>query len=173
MIGTTAQTGPDRSTEKNATRYVIEKLYEQYCRALDDPLASFAGNWSAQTEIEVDSTTSAEPGRQRASRQRSESIEEVISGVRGLEHFFGPLEKGNSPPAVTLEPPPEILRLFVPPEFKAREARLPSALVRREHHAPGIDSPLFAPRVATQSESNLRARLWHLKCHPKWHPNMP
>ncbi len=127
---------------------MIGALYEQYCRALDDPLASFAGDWSSVAQIERGSTTSPEHGPHVVSHQHAESIESVISGVRGVEHFFGKLESGNSPPAFTLEPVPEILHLFAPPEFKAREARLPSTLMCREHHAPGIDSPLFAPRRA-------------------------
>lgn len=150
MIGTTGNTNSYRPPEKNGATDVIGALYEQYCRALDDPLASFSGDWNLVAQNERDSTLSSEHGSKMVSHQ-NESIETVISGVRGVEHFFGKLEPGNSPPAFMLEPVPEILHVFAPPEFKAREARLPSALVRREHHAPGIDSPLFAPRRA-QSE---------------------
>jgi hypothetical protein len=147
MIGTTGNAHTYPPPEKNVPSDVIGALYEQYCRALDDPFASFAGDWNSVAQIERDSITSPEHGPDVVSHQHAESIEAVISGVRGVEHFFGKLEQGNSPPAFTLEPVPEILHLFAPPEFKAREARLPSALVRREHHAPGIDSPLFAPRL--------------------------
>jgi hypothetical protein len=146
-IGTTGNAHVHRPPEKNVSTDVIGALYEQYCRALDDPLASFAGEWSSAAQAERSTSL---PGHEPhvVSDQHDESIEAVVSGVRGVEHFFGKLEPGNSPPAFTLDPVPEILHLFAPPEFKARDVRLPSALVRREHHAPGIDSPLFAPRLA-------------------------
>lgn len=159
MFGATGARGK-QLPEKSTATDVIGSLYEQYCRALDDPLASFSGEWSSSLGAEHGDAPAVldygQPSnlRQQA-RQPGESIEAVISGVRGVEHFFGKLEKGNSPPAAELEPVPEILHLFAPPEFKARTTRLPSALVRREHHAPGLDSPLYAPRLATQSESAL------------------
>jgi hypothetical protein len=147
VIGTVAYSNI-RPADDAAEPDLMGSLYEQYCRALDDPFASFSGNWSTPATVERASATIDD-----RVNQHGESIEAVISGVRGVEHFFGKLEAGNSPPAVMLEPVPEILHLFAPPEFKAHPGRLPSALVRREHHAPGIDSPLFAPRLASHSEA--------------------
>jgi hypothetical protein len=145
VIGTVAYSH-QRPRDEAIEPDLMGSLYEQYCRALDDPSASFSGSWSTPASVEhVSSTMDAHVN------QHGETIESVISGVRGVEHFFGKLNAETSPPAVMLEPLPEILRLFAAPEFKTRSSRLPSALVRREHHAPGIDSPLFAPRRA-QSE---------------------
>jgi len=149
VIGTVTY-GSHRPRDEPVEPDLMGSLYEQYCQALDDPLAAFSGNWSTPAAVEQASGASHDHVN-----QHGESIEAVISGVRGVEHFFGKLEAGNSPSAVVLEPMPEILHLFAPPEFKTRSSRLPSALVRREHHAPGIDSPLFAPRFASQSEPQL------------------
>jgi hypothetical protein len=130
---------------------VIGSLYDQYCRALDDPQASFSGDCSAPAAIEHASLSDPRP----VSIELAESIETVLSGRRDIEDVFGILTKENSPPAAIVEPIPEILRLFAPPEFKGRTSGLPSALVRREHHASGIDSPLFAPHVLPESKAVL------------------
>jgi hypothetical protein len=145
VIGITGNTDTCRSSEKVAAHDVIDTLYEQYCRALDNPLAVFSSDWNPIVH-EARVTAASDDETRLSSRQHAESIEDVISGARGIEDFFGALEKGNSPPVFAAAPVPEILHLFAPLEFKACETRLPSALVRREHHAPGIDSPLYAPR---------------------------
>lgn len=148
LIGTVGN-GTHREPVAAGANDVIGSLYEQYCRALDDPQASFSGDWSAPAAIEH--ASSSDP--KSVSLEHTESIEAVLSGRRGIEDVFGVLTKENSPLAVIEEPVPEILRLFAPPEFKERTSRLPSALVRREHHASGIDSPLLAPHVLSESKA--------------------
>jgi hypothetical protein len=150
LIGTVGNAS-HRETDKVGANDVIGSLYDQYCRALDDPLASFSSDWSAPASIEQASLSDPEP----LSTRHAESIEAVLSGRRDIEDVFGILTKENSPPAVIAEPIPEILHLFAPPEFKGRASRLPSALVRREHHASGIDSPLIAPHVLSESKAVL------------------
>ncbi|CAN7759513.1 TagK domain-containing protein [Caballeronia sp. LjRoot34] len=148
LIGTVGNAS-HREPAKVGANDVIGSLYDQYCRALDDPQAVFSGDWSAPAAIEHASLSDPKP----LSRERTESIETILCGMRGIEMVFGKLEKENSPPAAIVEPVPEILQLFAPPEFKARGPRLPSALVRREHHASGIDSPLLAPHVLSESKA--------------------
>jgi hypothetical protein len=150
LIGTVGNAS-HRETDKAGANDVIDSLYNQYCRALDDPLASFSSDWSASASIEQASLNDPEP----ISTKHAESIEAVLSGRRDIEDVFGLLTKENSPPAVIVEPIPEILRLFAPPEFKVQASRLPSALARREHHASGIDSPLLAPHVLSDSKAML------------------
>jgi hypothetical protein len=148
LIGTVGN-ACHRESAKPGTNDVIGSLYDQYCRALDDPQASFSGDWSAPAAIEHASLSDP----RHVSTELTESIEAVLSGRRDIEDVFGLLTKENSPPAVIVEPVPEILRLFAPPEFKERSSRLPSALVRREHHASGIDSPLLALHVLPESNA--------------------
>jgi hypothetical protein len=85
---------------------------------------------------------------QRAGPIGTESIETILSGTRVLEDVFGPLRNGEAPEP-EVEPVPEILRLFAPPEYGAAASRgmpaLPPALARREHHSLSIDSPLPVP----------------------------
>lgn len=150
LIGTGGN-GTHRECVRAGASDVIGSLYEQYCRALDDPQTSFSGHWIAPATTGHASLSELNS----VSHEHAESIEAVLSGVRGIEDVFGKLARENSPPAAVVEPVPEILRLFAPPEFKARASRLPSALVRREHHASGIDSPLLAPHVLSESKTAL------------------
>lgn len=150
LIGTVGNAS-HREPVKAGADDVIGSLYDQYCRALDDPQAAFSGDWSAPAAIEHTSLSDPKP----VSLERAESIETILSGLRGVEKAFGKLEKETSPPAAIVEPVPEILRLFAPPEFKAKASRLPSELVRREHHASGIDSPLLAPHFLSESKESL------------------
>jgi hypothetical protein len=151
LIGTNGSRAQLAQPGTNGTADVIGSLYEQYCRALDDPQAAFSGDWSAPAAPEHASLNDQSSAR----HERVESIEALLSGARGLEDVFGKLAPENSPPASMADTVPEILRLFAPPEFKERPSHLPSALVRREHHASGIDSPVLAPRVLSQSEADL------------------
>lgn len=148
LIGTVGKAS-HREPAKAGVPDVIGSLYDQYCRALDDPQAAFSGEWSAPVAIEHASLSEPKPEL----IEHAESIEVVLSGRRDIEDVFGILTKENSPPAVVIDPVPEILRLFAPPEFKGKTSRLPSALVRREHHAAGIDSPLLASHVLPESNA--------------------
>lgn len=140
---------------------VIQTLHEQYCRALGEPQASLAENWVAQwvnpvagdppMDAPEDHPNWHESATARESTD-SGSIEALLSGARVLTDVFGPLEEGDVYGFAGLtgltdsEPIPEILRLFAPAEYHAAASRrptvLPPALARREHHSPGIDSPM-------------------------------
>lgn len=130
---------------------LLKVLYGQYCRALDDPKASLAGDWIAQAtpagDHGADLTSLIDYAHQPASS--FDSIETFLSGAYKMEHAFGPIGTGEAPELTAMEPVPEILRLFAPPEYAASALRRPSALppelARREHHALGIDSPLSMP----------------------------
>ncbi|WP_287192480.1 TagK domain-containing protein [Paraburkholderia sp.] len=143
---------------------VIQILHEQYCRALDDPQASLAGNWTtpvageSSMDTQEDHPLRREPSAGRESTDGG-SIEALLSGVRVLSDVFGSLGEGGMPGLAGLadtEPIPEILRLFAPAEYHAavsrRPATLPPALARREHHTLGIDSPMPAPDTTARHD---------------------
>lgn len=129
---------------------VIEALHAQYWRTLMDPHALMTGQWASQSDERSmhPGDAPAEAGGAHDARN-SGSIEVLLSGERSLEACFGPLESGPAALAMDIEPVPEILRLFAPPEYHAAATRrppgLPPVLTRREHHALSVDSPLPAP----------------------------
>lgn len=134
---------------------LMKYLYGQYCRALDDPKASLAGDWAIQAvppgDYGADSTGLIDYAHKPASS--FESIETFLTGAYKMEHAFGPMGTHEAPELVATEPVPEILRLFAPAGYAAcvqrRPSALPPALARREHHALGIDSPLSVPHSTT------------------------
>lgn len=139
------------STEEAAGPDLIATLYQQYRRVLDDPQLSLAASWATYVKPVADPASS---GQDKTSPVASAclSIEALLSGAQHLEDAFGPLQKGATPDVAHAAPVPEILRLFAPAEYQTTTARRPAphppALTRREHHAPGIDSPLSAPRTS-------------------------
>lgn len=128
-----------------AANDLIGALHAQYCRALNDPLATLGVEWGVPATPAHESLSELRLGES----PHVESIETLLSGARSVEDVFGALAAGDVPDPAALTGAPEILRLFAPPEFKARASRLPPTLVRREHHAVGIDSPLLKPGVST------------------------
>jgi hypothetical protein len=164
LIGTAASvsfddTDPrDRRTHDGMASTVddlMKSLYGQYCRALDDPQASLAGDWTMPAMSPAD--RGADPasliGYAHKPASSFESIETFLTGAYKMEHAFGLMGTGEAPELVAAEPIPEILRLFAPAEYTAsvqrRPPSLPPALARREHHALGIDSPLSVPHSTT------------------------
>ncbi|CAN0627484.1 conserved protein of unknown function [Burkholderia multivorans] len=138
---------PERSGD------LIETLHAQYWRALTDPHAALSGSWEEQqdtpsTPVAPVTHDSHDVRPTPANAAGSSSIEALLSGERNLEDAFGRLEQRLTPD-LQIEPVPEVLRLFAPPEFHVAEARrtsaLPPPLTRREHHALSVDSPLAAP----------------------------
>jgi hypothetical protein len=137
---------------------LMKSLYGQYWRALDDPHASLAGDWSTQALPSAD--YGAEPmslsGYAHTPASSFESIETFLTGAYKMEHAFGPMGTDEAPELVTTEPVREILHLFAPAEYAASVQRRPSALpptlARREHHALGIDSPLSVSRSTSFHE---------------------
>ena len=149
----------DQSTDGAVNRDVIRTLHDQYWRALDNPQASFGGDWATHTLLASGSGHGTSGSNDEGAGDRTGapstegwSIEALLSGARLLEDVFGPLRKGEVPEA-EVEPIPEILRLFAPAEYLAAASRrppaLPAALTRREHQTLGIDSPLPAPDSTT------------------------
>ncbi|SDE42856.1 TagK domain-containing protein [Paraburkholderia lycopersici] len=139
---------------------LLSSLHRQYCQALDNPPGTVGGpEWESP---------SGSPGRRAGGESDlpacphlhnagQDSIEALLSGAQLLDHAFGPLREsdlGNLPES---EPVPEILRVFAPPEYLASAFRsvaaLPPTLTRREHHSPGIDSPLPMPEVTLTGNS--------------------
>jgi hypothetical protein len=145
--GSQAMPFPERNDD------LIEALHVQYWRALTDPHTALSGSWGEQLDAPSTPVASVTPDSHDVrpaptSPASPGSIEVLLSGERNLEDAFGRLERSSmSDPEI--EPVPEVLRLFAPPEFHAAEARrapaLPPALTRREHHALSVDSPLIAP----------------------------
>jgi hypothetical protein len=139
---------------------LISSLHRQYCQVLDNPLGPVVGkDWESSSEssgryVRGEAALPVDPELHHAGQ---DSIEALLSGAQLLDHAFGPLREsdlGNLPES---EPVPEILRLFAPPEYLASAFRsmstLPPALVRREHHSLGIDSPLPMPEVSPTGDS--------------------
>jgi hypothetical protein len=135
---------------------LIEALYEQYHRTLDNPQQSLATNRSLHTSPPEGASPvlRAEPS---ATAIANVSIETLLSRAGLLEDEFGPLHKDHALDLTKVEPVPEVLRLFASAEYLAAAARrpasLPPSLTRREHHLPGVDSPLPAPLARTKHAS--------------------
>nr|WP_057925015.1 TagK domain-containing protein [Burkholderia ambifaria] len=146
-------TGPRATPFPERTDDLVETLHAQYWRALTDPHTALSGSWSEQLDSPATPVASVTPDSHDvrptpAAPAGPGSIEVLLSGKRNLEDAFGRLGTGFAP-ELEIEPMPEVLRLFAPPEFHAAEIRrapaLPPALTRREHHALSVDSPLAAP----------------------------
>ena len=144
LIGSGGTTGanPPRET---GTNDLIGALHMQYCCALNDPEALLGVEWITPSPTAHESL----PDLRLDGAVHVESIETLLSGVRSVEDMFGLLAAGDLPDPAAVTTAPEILRLFAPPEFNASTSRLPPTLVRREHHAVGIDSPLMTRGVST------------------------
>jgi|GEM_PF-3159647 len=131
-----------------AAKDLVASLQAQYGRALDDPQVSLAGNWADNSDDYALTGAAASPAPGATDKNaESGSIETMLSGSRRLEDFFGSL--GELGPAfMGIEPVPEVLRLFAPPEYQATHAQrlsaIPPELTRREHHDVSVDSPLRA-----------------------------
>jgi len=132
---------------------LVETLHAQYWRALLDPHAALSGSWGEPLDSPATPVASVIPDSHDlwstpTNAAASGSLEVMLSGERSLEDAFGQLDTAFTS-GLAIEPAPEVLRLFAPPEFHAAEARrapaLPPALTRREHHALSVDSPLAAP----------------------------
>ncbi len=148
-------------TGSSAGDRLMGSLYEQYCQALDSPIASLADAW-------VDAASSDEMplGDQElvSHRWRDDAVGPVaaiLGDISNLEQAFGSMHHiGSHHAAASVEEVPEVLRLFAPPEYHAASARRPSpilpSLVRREHHTLAIDSPvrpLNTPHEHEQKET--------------------
>jgi hypothetical protein len=145
------ETGLQHSTQPDAAD-LIATLHTQYCQALENPWASIGGaDWVSPASF----TDRHGRGKSdlRESTDDSDSIEALLSGAQLLDHAFGQLRDSDLGGLPESEPAPEILRLFAPPEYLASAwrsiATLPPTLARREHHSPGIDSPLRMPDVTS------------------------
>ncbi len=144
LIGSGGTTGANTPRD-TGTNDLIGALHMQYCCALNDPEALLGVEWvtpgpTAQEPL---------PDLRLDGALHVESIETLLSGVRSVEDLFGLLAAGDMPDPAAVTTAPEILRLFALPEWNASMSRLPPTLVRREHHAVGIDSPLMTRGVAT------------------------
>lgn len=146
-------TGSQAMPFPERTDNLVETLHAQYWRALTDPHTALSGSWGEQPDAHATPVASVMPDSHDlcptpTAAAASGSIEVMLSGERNLEDAFGQLDTGCTF-GLEIEPVPEVLRLFAPPEFHAAEARrapaLPPALTRREHHALSVDSPLAAP----------------------------
>ncbi|ABB11092.1 TagK domain-containing protein [Burkholderia lata] len=133
------------------TDALIDTLHAQYWRALTDPGAPIASVWAPSvddTALHQNTPDHRHDTHADETRERSESIETLLSGNRTIEDAFGHLE-GHVEAVIGGESVPEILQLFAPLEFHTQSAHRslspPPPLTRREHHALSVDSPLAAP----------------------------
>ncbi|VXB38674.1 conserved hypothetical protein [Burkholderia sp. 8Y] len=133
-------------TGSSAGDRLMGSLYDQYCQALDSPLATLSDAW-----VNADSGEDLSLGDQElASRRwRDDAVSPVaaiLGDISSLEQAFGPMQPMGPNAAASMEDVPEVLRLFAPPEYHAASTRRPSpilpSLVRREHHTLAIDSPV-------------------------------
>jgi hypothetical protein len=139
---------PQPMTGSSAAKDLVASLQAQYGRALDDPQVSLTGGWADNSDdyaLAGAAVTPAPGATADKKAEEPESIETMLSGSRRLEDFFGSLGE-LGPTFMGIEPVPEVLRLFAPPEYQAAHAQSPSImppeLTRREHHEISIDSPL-------------------------------
>ncbi|KVK76465.1 TagK domain-containing protein [Burkholderia sp. MSMB1498] len=135
---------------------LVHSLYEQYCRALEDPQAPLTSDWAAR--LAVVHAPPPEPAVARIEEaDGTGAIDALLSGARVLDDAFGSLGSDGAPDPAGADSTPEVLRLFAPAEYRAAAARrpggLPPALARREHHALAIDSPLPAPGAASNQDA--------------------
>jgi hypothetical protein len=126
---------------------LIAVLHAQYCLALDDPQATFGVDWATPT-ASVQSISPIQADAHAEAPSQPESIEALLSRPRGSEDMFGALTEDDSPDSAAVVSSPEIPRLFAPPEFSAATSRTLPALVRREYHTVGVDSPISTPRAS-------------------------
>jgi hypothetical protein len=138
---------------------LLSALHEQYCRVLDDPQWSPASGQWAQYAVPAHDFPASDQDESAGNKPDTDapSIDELLSGARNLRDAFGLVDTGEVPATASVEPVPEILRLFAPAEYLAAQSRrsppLPAALTRREHHSLGIDSPLPAAGTTLNRES--------------------
>lgn len=120
-------------------------LYAHYCRALDTPQWSMSGAW-VPSGLPVHSDPTRDSSRQDEWDSNVGRAISVMSGdIECVDQAFGTLRPGAVPDVHEPDVVPEILRLFAPPEYKARkriETVVAPALTQREHHTLAIDSPL-------------------------------
>ena len=145
---------------------LIATLHAQYWRALNDPQASVTESWVDEADREpahaiphaISRETDEEAAHEAAVHAKQDgagSIETLLSGESTIDDCFGRLESRSAldPLGLAKDSPPEVLRLFAPPNYCAdtqphswaSASALPPPLTRREHHVLSIDSPLVAP----------------------------
>ncbi|WP_250475280.1 TagK domain-containing protein [Caballeronia sp. GAFFF1] len=139
---------------------LMGSLYEQYCQALDSPLASLPDTWVDAASGEGMPLRDQELASHRWRDQAVGPVAAILGDISNLEQAFGPMHHIGPYAAASVEEVPEVLRLFAPPEYHAASARRPSpilpSLVRREHHTLAIDSPvrpLNTPHEREQKET--------------------
>lgn len=132
-------------TAGTATDALLGSLYEQYCQALDAPLAPRSDVW-----VPAPGGEDVSWGEQHQGGSGGDDIISPIAAVLGdihsLEQAFGPINSGAHHAVAATDEVPEVLRLFAPAEYHAALSRRPGrilpSLVRREHHTLSIDSPV-------------------------------
>ncbi|WP_227245119.1 TagK domain-containing protein [Paraburkholderia caribensis] len=120
-------------------------LYAHYCRALDTPQSLMSGAW-VPSGLPVHADPARDESRQDDwDRDAGGAISGMFGDVECVDQAFGTLRPGGVPDMHERDAVPEILRLFAPPEYKAKarvETVVAPALTQREHHTLAIDSPL-------------------------------
>lgn len=123
---------------------LMHSLYEQYCRALEDPQAPLQSDGAAYAAMSYRASLDQRDERHRET-DGSDSINGLLSDARVLGDVFDLLGPDDMLDPAATDPIPEVLRLFAPAEYLATAARrpgnLPPELARREHLALAIDSP--------------------------------
>jgi hypothetical protein len=143
---------------------LIRTLQDQYRMALAGADTQAALSWvgdAAPAQVSVPVPTRAHRALSsfmgvEYPQPQSISHHEPTLGVGALQHAFGPLVEGHTPVPLIVEPHIDVLRLFAPDAETAcarRGSVLPPALTRRDHHTPGVDSPLDAPRAVLTQEA--------------------
>ncbi|RKP52324.1 TagK domain-containing protein [Trinickia fusca] len=125
-------------------RSLMQALYEQYCRALEDPQASLQSDGAAYAAMSYRPLPDQRDERHKDA-ESTDSINGLLSDARVFGDVFDLLGPDDMPDPAAADPIPEVLRLFAPTEYFAtttrRPSNLPPELARREHLALAIDSP--------------------------------
>ncbi|WP_321963546.1 TagK domain-containing protein [Paraburkholderia sp. J7] len=133
---------------------LLGTLYASYCKALDTPQSLMSGTWVPSSL----GTPVSEPIHDHPETWDTGAggaISGLFSDIERMEQAFGGLGSDRAPDPG--ESVPEILRLFAPPEYRAKpagEPTRPPALTQREHHTLAIDSPLNEPGGALKKTDN-------------------
>jgi hypothetical protein len=139
---------------------LLGSLYEQYCQALDSPLATLSNTWVGAASGDDVSLAEQDLTARRWGDDAVGPVAAVLGDIHNVEQAFGSMHHNAPHAAAEIDDVPEVLRLFAPPEYHAAQARSPGAilpsLVRREHHTLAIDSPvrpLNTPHELEQKET--------------------
>ncbi|WP_087043832.1 TagK domain-containing protein [Caballeronia ptereochthonis] len=130
---------------------LMDSLYEQYRTALQQPFTAVSGKWVSAATPGSESAKACSQEAPEWARDADCPITSLLGDIQTVDDAFDMSSGVDSHGAHSGEDIPEILGLFAPPEYQGALSRytdvLPPDLVKREHHALAIDSPIRFPDI--------------------------